>query len=395
MKLNLVIILTWLFCFSNTKAQIVEKNLAIATAITFKSEILEDQRELLIYLPENYTASEIEYPVLYILDGQRYFLHGVSLQKSFVHFKQTPGFIIVGISQTQSDRNIYYTRDSKKYLSFIENEVVRFIEDKYRTSKERMVFGWAFGGGFVVQCLISKPNLFDAYFAASPFPIEDKLKSLDSLLLVKTVFDKLLFLASETTDGTVIKGMENLNKLLVKSVPEKFNWTFKRLEGEEHRSTAFTTLYHGIRKYYEFFPELQFNNLSEFRDAGGLTYVNNYYYTRSRLFGFSTRLSDWTMFSLTRNAMREKDIAQFEIFINEFSKANFLERINLSRALSIANFCKENKQYDQAIKIYELLVLKHPKEDRPLIGLGDTYKKMNEKEKALQYYEKANEINKN
>jgi len=57
------------------------------------------------------------------LDGQRYFLHGVSLQQSFLDFKQTTPFIIVGISKNRVDRNRNYSSNAKNYLSFIEQEI--------------------------------------------------------------------------------------------------------------------------------------------------------------------------------------------------------------------------------------------------------------------------------
>ena len=90
-------ILFYFFCF-NSNAQISRKDNVVGATISIQSEIMNDEREIQIFLPGGYADSNSKYPVLYILDGQRYFLHGVSLQKSFVEFEQTPEFIIVGIS---------------------------------------------------------------------------------------------------------------------------------------------------------------------------------------------------------------------------------------------------------------------------------------------------------
>ena len=35
-----------------------------------------------------------------------------------------------------------------------------------------------------------------------------------------------------------------------------------------HRSTPFTTLYHGLTTYFHYFPEIQFSDLEEFLEAG-------------------------------------------------------------------------------------------------------------------------------
>tara|TARA_Y100000296_G_scaffold61385_1_gene71197 strand:+ start:439 stop:714 length:276 start_codon:yes stop_codon:yes gene_type:complete len=45
---------------------------------TIKSEVLNESRELLIHLPNNYSRyKNTTYPVLYLLDGQRNFSHTV------------------------------------------------------------------------------------------------------------------------------------------------------------------------------------------------------------------------------------------------------------------------------------------------------------------------------
>ncbi|WP_347921875.1 alpha/beta hydrolase-fold protein [Pontimicrobium sp. SW4] len=360
-----------------------------------QSQVLNDEREIQVFLPDSYTKSDKKYPVLFILDGQRYFLHGVSLQKSFVGFGHAPEFIIVGISKKQSDRNRYYSIDSKKYLDFIENEILRFIDEKFRTSKERLIFGWAYGGGFVIQTMTTHPDLFDTYIAASPFPLDEKINKVDSLLLKNPHFDKLLYFTSGTDEGIVREGTDKLNALLTNKAPKTMNWIFRELEGEQHRSTPFTTLYHGIKKHYHYYPELQFSSLEEFTKAGGLNYVYGYYEQRAKRFGFSSDLTNWTMFTLTRNAMRANDYEQFDTFVNEFKKTKFLGEIRVSRACSIAEFYLKNKQYDKSIALYTYLTEKYPSSEIPLNGLGDAYKELKKERTASKYYQRAKELSEN
>lgn len=371
------------------------KDNIVGSSVIIQSEIMKDDREIQIFVPDDYSESGLKYPVLYILDGQRYFLHGVSLQKSFVEFKQTPEFIIVGISKNKSDRNRNFNVNSKKYLSFIKNEVVNYVDTKFRTSEKRMLFGWAFGGGFVIETMTTEPDLFHVYIAASPFPLKEKISKVDSLFTKNQSFNKVLYFSSGTNEGVVKEETNELNILLTKKAPKTMNWTFKEFEGEEHRSTPFTTLYHGIKKYFKYYPELQFNNLGEFSKAGGLKYVYDYYRKRASDFGFSNNLSDWTMFSLTRNAMRANDYIQFDTFVNEFKKTGVFERLRVSRSCSIAEFYLENKKYDKAIELFTLLTEKHPKSERPLNGLGDTYKELKEEKNATLYYKKAKDIQTN
>ncbi len=383
--------LALILCF-HSNAQIEQKYHVVGTLFTIQSKVLNDERVIQVSLPEEYVDTDQRYPVLYILDGQRYFLHGVSLHQSFRDFKQTPEFIVVGISKNSTDRNRMYSANSQKYLEFIKTEVIDLIDSQFRTSEKRMLFGWAFGGGFVLETLITQPKLFDTYIAASPFPIKEKVTRLDSLLKQAPDFDRLLFFTSGTNEGVVKEGTSALNAMLANNAPASMNWVFRELEAEEHRSTPFTTLYHGIRETFEYYPELQFTNLEEFTKAGGLTYVYDYYQKRASEYGFSPELSDWTMFSITRNAIRANNYKQFEALATEFKKTGFIGRLRVSRACSIAEFYLKNAQYEAAEELFELLIEKHPTSERPLIGLGDTYKAQNKNRKAASYYKKAKKL---
>jgi predicted alpha/beta superfamily hydrolase len=390
-----ILIVTFIcsLCFK-LYAQNSGKDNVVGSSFLIQSKIMNDEREIQIFLPDGYADSDIKYPVLYILDGQRYFLHGVSLQKSFVEFEQTPGFIIVGISKNLSDRNRNFSINSLKYLNFIKREVINFVNTEFRTSEKRILFGWAYGGGFVIETLTIEPDLFDVYISASPFPLKEKISKMDSLLMENPNFNKLLYFTSGTDEGVVKDETNELNMLLKDKAPKTMNWTFMELEGEEHRSTPFTTLYHGIKKYFNYYPELQFNSLEEFSNAGGLNYVYDYYKKRALQFGFSTDLSDWTMFSLTRNAIRAEDYEQFDTLVNEFKKTEFISRLSVSRACSIAEFYLEHKQYDLAIDLFTLLAEKHPNSESPLKGLGDTYTELKQERKANRFYKKAKELSK-
>jgi enterochelin esterase-like enzyme len=106
------IVLFCSLCF-NSYAQTGGVENIVGTNFLIKSEVLSEEREIQVYLPDGYTDSDRKYPVLYILDGQRLFLHGVSLQKSFAAGRQTPEFIVVGITNKQSQGNINFSVRSK------------------------------------------------------------------------------------------------------------------------------------------------------------------------------------------------------------------------------------------------------------------------------------------
>jgi len=359
---------------------------------SIKSDILKEDRQIQIFTPEGYNKTNKKYPVLYILDGQRLFPFGVSLLKSFTQFKQTPEFIIIGITNKYPNRFGHFIDEEKKFLTFIEKDVIPFVDNNFRTSNERLIFGWEYGGSFVIQTMLDRPNLFNAYLAASPFPLSNKISQISNFLSNNASFDKTLYFSVSPNENEVSIGTEKLDSILKLKASKTFNWTFKKLMNEEHRSTPYSTIYFGLTDFYHYYPELQFDNLDEFTRSGGLDYVYDYYKKRALKFGFSKELSDWTMFSLTRNAIRADNYRQFDILVNEFNKTEFVLRLRVSRACSIAEFYLQNKQYVKAIELFKLLVSKHPNSERPLIGLGDTYKEMKNIAKGSSYYKKAKKL---
>ena len=389
-KYTIFAIITFL-CWAGYGQEKTKDNV-VGKAIVIPSELMGDERTITVYLPDSYNGSDKKYPVLYLLDGQRYFLHGVSLHATLTGFNQTPEFIIVGIVKKASDRNQVYTARSKQYLEFIEKEILAYVNANFLTSGEQLLFGWAFGGGFVLETLLTKPNLFNAHIAASPFPIKQKIPRIDSLIQANPKLDQLLYFSSETSEGRVKEGTEALDSLFRTNNNTALHWKFKQLESEEHRSTPFTTLYHGLTQYFQFYPELQFNTLEAFEKAGGLPFVYDYYKKRAFLYGFLQQPSDWTMFSLARNAIREDDFEQFDILMNAFENSLFLERLRLSRACEIAEFYLEHKQFEKALNLFKLLAEKYPESQRPLLGLGNTYEGMNQPKKAKLYHGKAKKL---
>lgn len=368
--------------------------------IQIHSTILNENRKIQVYLPDDYDSTNKEYPVLYLLDGQRLYLHGVSLLQSFNQFQQTPGLIVVGINNAYPRRFYHFSSGAMQFAAFLTQEVVPTVNEKFRTSEERLLFGWEYAGSFAMQTMIDQPDLFDAYIASSPFPVnasdrpanQNVLPKIDSLFSKENVFDKFLYFSVSEGEGMVETGTDQLHDLLKQKAPESFNWTYRKLAGEEHRSTPYSTLYHAITSYYKYYPELQFKTLQEFNDAGGLEYVNEYYAKRAAQYGFPIELTTWTKFTIIRNAIRAKDFDQFDKLFEQLKSYEFIGSLKRSRPFEIAEFYEQHGKYEKAIEIYEVLIKTRPDSEYPLRGLGDAYTALGQKRKAASYYKQASKI---
>lgn len=160
-----------------------KKNIVIGERLTIKSEILNSDREISIYLPNSYNDNNyINYPVLYLLDGRKFFnsFTGVITQLSSDVSPQIPEMIVIGITSQNRIKDssptnslIGYTKEEEKglevsggaddFLKFIQKELIPFVEHKYRTNSYRTFVGYSFTGLPVLQALFSIPETFNSY----------------------------------------------------------------------------------------------------------------------------------------------------------------------------------------------------------------------------------------
>jgi uncharacterized protein len=100
---------------------------------------------------------------------------------SFEWINQVPKSIVVGIATVDRRRDFTFpttiegdlkkyptTGHSNKFISFIEKELQPFIDNKYKTNKDKTIIGQSFGGLFATEVLLKKPTLFNKYIIISP-----------------------------------------------------------------------------------------------------------------------------------------------------------------------------------------------------------------------------------
>lgn len=140
--------------------------------------------DLYVYPPTK-PQPGVKHPVLYLLDGQWDFKLLTSIQGGLYYDKFTPDVMIVGITYSGAHANydslraVDYTPvgspnnpgsgDGKKFLAFLETELIPFVESNYPADpKQRALMGASLGGLFTLYAMFTKPTLFAAYAAGSP-----------------------------------------------------------------------------------------------------------------------------------------------------------------------------------------------------------------------------------
>ncbi len=173
---------------------------------SFHSEIMDQDLQIFVQLPLNYISDgSVKYPVWYMTDGNRSFPMTANIS-TIIGFPPAslPQVIVIGIAYDitdMSDWARWRTRDltpvvhrgteqywnkllrrmtgdttiqvktggAPRFLSFICDELIPFIESEYPVSKEdRTLGGYSYGGLFTLFALFERPAVFQRYFAGSP-----------------------------------------------------------------------------------------------------------------------------------------------------------------------------------------------------------------------------------
>lgn len=145
-----------------------------------KSEILNSERLVFIYLPDDYDQNTSKsYPVHYLSDAPVSSNIYFDLTRLHSLLDDIPQCIVVGLSSDDRDYNLHPHKGASRYLEFIKKEVIPYIEKTYRTHSFSVLAGHSLGGDFVIYSLLKEPDLFDAYIAGSPGPPDVILTLLD------------------------------------------------------------------------------------------------------------------------------------------------------------------------------------------------------------------------
>ena len=264
------------FC-QQQKAPETSKPFVLGSIEEFESKILGENRILNIYLPEGYIPNDTtRYPVVYLLDGSadEDFIHTVGLFQfnTFSWIDRVPKSIIIGIATVDRRRDFTFpstiesekknfptTGHSDKFISFLEEELKPFINNKYKTNSSAMLIGQSLGGLLASEILLKRPEMFNKYLIISPSIWWDNGSLLNQS---NQVIEKL----SQKTDVYIGVGKEGLTpgefprvmevdaNLLVEKLNNSKNKNiavyFDYLPDEDHATISHQAIFNGLRMLY-------------------------------------------------------------------------------------------------------------------------------------------------
>ena len=239
-------------------APVASRPIEIGTSYSLPSAVLGDTREVNVWLPTGYAASHDRYPVVYLLDGalDQDFQHIAGLA-NLASLSWTFGpMIVVGV-QTRNRRAELTSRPTDpRYLSafpesggadrfrrFLRQEVIPFVEARFRTGERRAIMGESLAGLFVVDTLLNDPALFADYVAISPSLWWDDrrpLAHLDRTARVKGLAKARLYVAVGDEGGTMQDGIDRLRTFLESQPADRVTLRYDDFS----KSASHATVYH-------------------------------------------------------------------------------------------------------------------------------------------------------
>jgi hypothetical protein len=227
--------------------------------------------QLHVGLPASYAKETARrYPVVYVTDAYWDFQKMDAIRGGLVYDKVVPEFIIVGLGYAGDNPNFDNLRrwelspapfggggpeasgHAADFLRTIETDVIPFVEREYRAdSSYRVLAGASLGGLFTLYSMYTKPELFQAYIAATPAVVVGN----DWLLGYGDAFTKSgrklqarLFVSGGGNEAPgFLGGILRFNQRIASRKTPGLAYEFRIIDGERHAGMQLESYVRGLR----------------------------------------------------------------------------------------------------------------------------------------------------
>jgi predicted alpha/beta superfamily hydrolase len=253
-----------------------QKTFVLGTIETLYSTILNENRVLNIYLPDDYDKN-LKYPVIYLLDGaaDEDFIHivGIVQFNTFPWIARMPKSIVVGIANTNRklDFTSVSTRESDQklipknggsanFIAFLEKELLPYVEKQYSTNGSKTIIGQSLAGLLATEILFTKPQLFNKYLLISPslWWRDGALLKQDPKILKQNYLEPIDIYIGVGKEGSIDGSKNHIMEEDAKKLYEKIkqsqskmiNVDFEYLPNEDHATVTHQAVFNAFRILY-------------------------------------------------------------------------------------------------------------------------------------------------
>lgn len=370
MKTNVlgVLLMGALLHSSITSAQPTGTPVTIGERFTLESEVLDEERGVIIGLPSRYELSDSSYPVLYVLDGAAHFHYVTGITEFLAANQFIPEMIVVAVNNTDRRRDMTPPSQvpaeqqgshggADNFQRYFAEELMPWVEQNYRTHPYKVLVGHSLGGLFSVHTLTTRPDLFNAYIAISPSMQWNAQRLVDQAEAFFADTPQLalsLYMSAGNEGAELLGGTRKLAGVLDSATPKDFLWHFEHMPEETHSSVPHRSTYQGL----EFvFANWALRDPFEIYSRYGLEAVEQFYAMGDQRYGFNRGLPQLTLAYLVGNMVRAGEL---DDAVALMSKASAVENASVSTFTYLADGLRENGRDEQATSFYRHALRQSP-----------------------------------
>ncbi len=296
----------------------------------YNSEVLNDTRNLTIYLPKNYDKDSISnFPLAIVLDGHKLFDLYVGASNYYAELDQAPEQIIVGIDMKESRNkdagydmiNGNLDNNSENFYRFIRDEMIPYIEASYKTSPFLTIVGESLTANYITHFLKEEYSIFNAYICLNPTlsnAIKNQIESytLEELSSKDNTF--YFYLSSNPFSNDKKKEkIKNFGEFIKSYEIDNFNVVFDELKSSPSSSSAIGEgIFRAFTKVFEIYSGITKTEYNEkvknLSPPEAISYLEIKYLDIEFLFG-------------TNLGIRKADVFTIEDIILDKEGGNYLD----------------------------------------------------------------------
>ena len=279
--------------------QLKNNSIIVGQKTKLYSKVLGEEKEIYVSLPKNYHQHKHHYPIVYVLEAERLFSVTNAITGFMASQSLMPQTIVVGITNgTHLKRNemavVVHGGKPKKYLKFLKDELIPYIDQKYRANNHRTIIGMSTTNGLVFEAFFSEPYLFKGYIGLSTYLEWNYTKEVSmSDKLAQAMSDphrpaSTLYLGRPASDlhkkPIARKITQEINQQLKKIPTTNVTYKIELLENHKGYGMALIGIQNGFRLIYPLSKIVFPYNNPEIKDP--VAKVKQHYQNQSKAYGF-------------------------------------------------------------------------------------------------------------
>lgn len=375
-SLHLAFLLAAQLVTIGARAQSQPNPVVIGEAVHIRSNVLNEERSLLISKPAGYEDGAGRYPVLYLLDGETQFRYTSGIVEFLAANDRIPKMLVVATASgsfAQRTRDLTPPSSSEidnrfspgnggadRFLSFVAGELIPFVENTYRTRPYRVLAGHSYGGLFALHALTAKPKLFNAYIAIDPSLSWNNgavVAQAESFFSKTKELPADLYFTAANAAGKLPGGVRRLAAILDEKAPAGFRWNFEWMKQETHASIPLRSMHQGLDTIFDGW---HLTDPLELFDKGGIEAIHRHFREGGRRCGYDRTTSPFMVSLVVAGLMRMgrlEEASQVLLHDPKTYPPSWNQLDALARAYS------DRGDVDRAIHYYTLSLKENPQNE--------------------------------